>query len=204
MVQNKFNFCPDCGSKKIKTLNKGQKWLCSDCGFCLYNCIAGGVGVLIQNKNGEILLEKRAKEPRRGAFVYPGGFVNANETAEEACKRECFEECGIEIFDLKYLCSFPNTYEYKNVKYKTCDIFFTARISEDARLKAQKSEVTEFIWKKLPELSEIESLNLAFESTKKTMEFFLKQKKRHTNSCAENFNRSFEEEILLSDETKWL
>lgn len=202
MVQNKFNFCPKCGSKKIK--NSAQKWSCPDCGFCLYNCIATAVGVLIQNENSEILLEKRAKEPRKGALVYPGGFVDANETAEEACKREVFEECGIEIFDLKYLCSFPNTYEYKNMKYKTCDLFFTARISDDAKLKAQKSEVAEFVWKKVSGVEEIGSLNLAFESTKKTMEFFLNQSKIQKSECEENPDFASKEEFFLDDETKWL
>ncbi|MBP5751778.1 MAG: NUDIX hydrolase, partial [Treponema sp.] len=66
MKNNRFNFCPECGSKKIQTLMNGRKWLCPDCGFDLYNNVASAVGLLILNSRGEILMEKRAKEPRKG------------------------------------------------------------------------------------------------------------------------------------------
>ena len=122
---NDFNLCPNCGSKNIKNV-KNRKWLCQDCGFDLYNNVASAVGLIICDKENKILLEERAKEPKKGFLAFPGGFVDPDETAEQACIRECMEEIGAKPAELKYLCSFPNTYEYKNITYKTCDLFFEA------------------------------------------------------------------------------
>ena len=107
-MQNDFNFCPNCGGKNIQNVNM-RKWKCDDCGFTLYNNVAAAVGLVIQNKNGKVLFEKRAKEPRKGFLALPGGFVDPNETAEEACFRECKEEIGVEPLSVKYIATFPNT-----------------------------------------------------------------------------------------------
>ena len=60
---NDFKFCPECGGRNVSS-PKGRKWLCADCGFELYNNVASAVGLIIRNKEGRILLEKR----RDGAF----------------------------------------------------------------------------------------------------------------------------------------
>ena len=119
MEDNKFNFCPECGSQNIKTLMEGRKWKCNDCTFTLYNNVASAVGLLIRNSKGEFLFEKRAKAPRKGFLAFPGGFTDPGESAEEAALRECKEETGVRPASVKYLCSFANTYAYKNVVYKT-------------------------------------------------------------------------------------
>ena len=64
-MQNDFNFCPNCGGKNIQNLNM-RKWKCDDCGYTLYNNVAAAVGLVIQNAQGKILFEKRAKDPRKG------------------------------------------------------------------------------------------------------------------------------------------
>ncbi|MCR5081683.1 MAG: NUDIX domain-containing protein [Treponema sp.] len=169
MKDNVFNFCPDCGSKNIQTLLNGRKWFCPDCGFDLYNNVASAVGVVIENSKGEILFEKRAKNPRKGFLALPGGFCEPDETAEQSAVRECREEVGLEVCDIKFLCSFPNTYVYRDIIYKTCDIFFTAKIKEGAQIKMDESEVSEYVWVSADTMEEIEKIPLAFDSAKKTL-----------------------------------
>lgn len=176
MEGNKFIFCPQCGSKNIQTKLSGRKWQCPDCGFDLYNNIASAVGLVIANTNSEVLFEKRAKEPRKGYLVVPGGFTDPDETGEEAAARECTEETGVVPKKIKYLCSFPNVYPYKGITYKTCDMFFTAELPEGFVLHAQKSEVKEFEWIKIESVSDIEKIPLAFESAKKTLTKWLEEK----------------------------
>lgn len=174
-MQNDFNFCPNCGGKNIQNVNM-RKWKCDDCGFTLYNNVAAAVGLVIQNKNGKVLFEKRAKEPRKGFLALPGGFVDPNETAEEACFRECKEEIGVEPLSVKYIATFPNTYEYKKVLYKTCDIFFEAVLPENAELHAQEGEVLGFEEVSIKNEEDLKDVPLAFESARKTLTLWLKDK----------------------------
>ena len=54
------------------------------------------VDAIIQ-KNSQILLVKRKKEPFKGYLVLPGGFVNEGERVEDAVKREIKEETSLDI-----------------------------------------------------------------------------------------------------------
>ncbi len=175
-LKNDFKMCPMCGSSKIEN-HGNRKWICPACGFDLYCNVAAAVGVVIQDQYKNVLFEVRAKEPRKGFAAVPGGFVDFEESAEEAAIRECREEIGVEVDDVKYLCSAPNTYEYKNIEYKTCDIFFTAKLPAKFKtiedfiksLKAEESEVAGFASYRVESLEDIERIPLAFESARYTL-----------------------------------
>lgn len=174
-MQNDFNFCPNCGGKNIKNVNM-RKWACPDCNYSLYNNIAAAIGLIIKMPSGKILFEKRAKEPRKGFLALPGGFVDPNETAEDACFRECIEEIGVKPTSIKFIATFPNTYEYKNILYKTCDIFFEATLPQNAELKIQESEVLALEERFVRNQKDIEEIPLAFESAKKTLLKYIESK----------------------------
>lgn len=56
-----------------------------------------GVGCgIVFLKDDQILLLQRKKSPEAGAWGIPGGKVDFLETAEEAIRREAFEETGLE------------------------------------------------------------------------------------------------------------
>ncbi len=59
------------------------------------------VGVLIFNPQGELLLVRSHKW--RGLYVVPGGHIELGEKAQEAARREAFEETGLEVYDLEFL-----------------------------------------------------------------------------------------------------
>lgn len=180
-MKNDFNMCPMCGSKVIKNENN-RLWKCPDCGYVLYCNVAAAVGVIISDKNHNILLEVRAKEPRKGYLALPGGFIDPDESAEAAVIRECKEEIGVEVTGARFVCTNPNTYEYKNVEYKTCDMFFTADLPEEfasvdeyiKTLKKQDSEVESFVSCKVETLEDIEELPLAFGSSRETLKKWIK------------------------------
>ena len=48
--------------------------------------------VILFNEEGKVLLEERRDD---GYFDFPGGGIDIKETAEEAAKRELFEETGL-------------------------------------------------------------------------------------------------------------
>ena len=174
-MSNEFNYCPKCNSKNIQYKNN-RKWFCSDCGFDLYNNVASAVGCIITNKEGQVLFEVRGKEPKKNFLALPGGFCDPDETAEEAVKRECREELGIEVSNIHYLASFPNTYEYRSITYKTCDLFFTATLNEGEVFTEQKTEVLGTQWRDVREENFFQEL--AFESSKKALTKWIEEVKR--------------------------
>ena len=179
-MKNDFKLCPMCGSTKIEN-HGNRKWLCPDCGFDLYNNVASAVGIVIYDKYRNVLFEVRAKEPRRGFLAVPGGFVDFDESAEEAVIRECREEIGVPLEGAEFLCSAPNTYEYKGIEYKTCDIFFTVALPPQFEsiddfiksLKREESEVTAFEAHRVATPEDIEKIPLAFESARITLRRWL-------------------------------
>lgn len=54
--------------------------------------------VVFAREGGEayVLLVERGHEPYRGAWAFPGGFMEMDETAEECATRELREETGLE------------------------------------------------------------------------------------------------------------
>ncbi len=46
--------------------------------------------------NFKVLLIQRSQEPYQGLYALPGGFMNIEETLEEAAQRELKEETGLE------------------------------------------------------------------------------------------------------------
>lgn len=179
-LKNDFKLCPMCGSKNIEN-HGNRKWVCPDCAFDLYNNVASAVGVVIRDRYNNVLFEIRAKQPRKGFLALPGGFVDFDESAEEAVVRECREEIGVSVEGVKFLCTAPNTYEYKNIEYKTCDIFFTAELAPQFEtiddfiksLKAEESEVQGFVSYKVESLEDIEKIPLAFESARYTLKHLI-------------------------------
>jgi 8-oxo-dGTP diphosphatase len=56
------------------------------------------VAAAIVVHEGKVLLTKRAANQHLGGlWEFPGGKLEPGESPEEACARECREECGIEI-----------------------------------------------------------------------------------------------------------
>lgn len=53
------------------------------------------IGII--DKDDKILMIRRTKKEGELEWVFPGGKVRENETKEEACIREVFEETGIHV-----------------------------------------------------------------------------------------------------------
>ncbi|HEY9053284.1 MAG TPA: NUDIX domain-containing protein, partial [Rectinemataceae bacterium] len=119
-----FRWCPACSGPNIRGMG-GRGWTCPDCGFELYSNVAAAAGLILE-LGGEIVLLRRAKDPRKGFLAFPGGFVDPGESAWDCLARECDEELGWKPEKADFVGSYPNLYVYKGVPYATCDLFFSA------------------------------------------------------------------------------
>lgn len=69
-----------------------------------------GIGILVF-KDGKVLLGKRKESHGKGEYASPGGHLEFGESVEECIKRECLEEAGIKIKNVKFL-RFSNMRKY--------------------------------------------------------------------------------------------
>lgn len=140
-----MKFCPSCKSKSV-LFDGIKKYSCKDCGWEFFQNTASAVAGLLEFK-GKVMAVRRNCEPGKGLLDFPGGFVDPDESAEQALKRELNEELGISVntTQFRYIGSSPNTYLYKGTAYKTCDLFFTVRLS-DTDFQTDKKEIMDIEW----------------------------------------------------------
>lgn len=173
LLTHQFHHCPRCGSEALKRLDdRGME--CPDCGFRFYINPGIATGALIANEQGALLLIRRAKDPGRGKLGIPGGFVEINEMCEAAVLREVREEVGLECRITGYVCSHPNDYIYRDVRYPILDFFYTCEIT-GGTLRADPAEVSDAFFVK-PE--SIDFNDIAFPSIRHAIESFIARKIR--------------------------
>ena len=156
-----FRHCPRCGFGPGVPVER-QVLSCPSCGFHLHFNPAVAAGVIVSRGDGRVLLLERAREPAKGLFGIPGGFVDTGEDAEEAARRETLEETGLEVEDVRYLGGWRNLYPWRGVDYPVLDLYFTARAREGATAHARE-QVACCVWAR-PE--EVDPMALAFDSTR--------------------------------------
>lgn len=161
-----FKYCPNCSSQNLTYVNN-FKLYCSDCDFVLYHNIAAAVAIIFTYED-KILFTERNVDPDKGKLDLPGGFIDPNETAEEAACREISEELGLTITssDLTYITTSPNNYLYKNVPYRTMDIFYECQLKSDVISINAADEIKSLIWIKR---SEIDLNKIGFVSIRKVI-----------------------------------
>jgi len=99
-----MKFCTLCGNKlilRIPEADDRERHVCNACGHVHYlnpRIIVCAIPVW----EDRILLCKRAIEPHYGLWTLPGGFMENDETTQNAASRETLEEAGasIEVHDL--------------------------------------------------------------------------------------------------------
>ena len=74
-----------------------------------YHNAAPTCAVLVE-RDGRVLLGRRAIEPERGRWDLPGGFCEPGETPEAAAIRELAEEAGVTIRVTRFLGHVPDVY----------------------------------------------------------------------------------------------
>ncbi|MDH5480903.1 MAG: NUDIX hydrolase [Nitrosomonas sp.] len=107
-----MNFCSECGSTVELCIPDGDtlpRYVCPICHTIHYQNPKMVVGCIPEWED-KILLCRRAIEPRLGWWTLPAGFMENDETLEQAAARETLEEANarVEIGDLYAVYSLPH------------------------------------------------------------------------------------------------
>lgn len=164
-----MKFCTHCGEAivlKVPESDNRERHVCGDCGTIHYQNPKIIAGCLIP-QNDQVLLCRRAIEPRRGFWTLPAGFMENDETTQQAAARETWEEANarVRVGDLYTL--------FNLVHINQIYLFFRAELIEPGFAAGKESlEVKLFAREEIP------WERLAFAVIRKTLEFHFADRER--------------------------
>lgn len=158
-----MNFCSQCGETVVQRIPDGDNRLrhvCSSCQTIHYQN-PRIVAACLPVWGEQVLLCRRAIEPRRGYWTLPAGFMENGETIQQAAQRETWEEACARVDNLQLYTLFD--LPHINQVY----MFFRAELADlDFAVGEESLEVRLF------EQSEVPWSELAFPTMGRTLECF--------------------------------
>ena len=147
-MASNLNFCSRCGSRLRLGEVEGEhreRLVCDSCGHIVYVNPRLVVTAFPVTDDGDLVLLRRGIEPGYGSWAQPGGFLEVDETVNQAAIRETLEETGLliepgEIIGL-----------YTRLEAAVVTIAFEARIVGGAAIATPEAlEVRSFAPAKIP------------------------------------------------------
>lgn len=92
-ILDAWRFCPRCGAEGE---HRGNHFACLTCAHVAWSNPAPAVQALVE-RDGRLLLGRRAYEPSAGMWDLPGGFLEEDEHPLTALVRELREETGLDV-----------------------------------------------------------------------------------------------------------
>ena len=149
------------------------RYVCGSCGTIHYQnpkLVVGSIPVWEDGGKMQILLCKRAIEPRYGYWTLPAGFMENGETTEQAAIRETIEEAGanIELHPLFSLLNVPHVHQVH--------LFYRATLKD-----LDYAAGTESLEVKLFGAADIPWPEIAFPTVTHTLQYFLEDYEKARN-----------------------
>lgn len=147
-----YRYCPFCG-KKLDNKVEEQKTrkFCDDCQWTYYPHVAGAVVAIIV-RGGKVLMVQRNREPYKGTWMFPAGFVDYGEHPKEALEREVWEETGLRLVKAELVDVLQSEDDYRSPGHFS--FFYRAEV-KNGEIKTDEEENNAIEWfdlKKLPKI----------------------------------------------------
>ncbi len=158
-----MKFCSHCASSltiKIPADDSRERHVCESCGSIHYQNPRNVVGS-IPIFGEQVLLCRRAIEPRHGYWTLPAGFMELGESTSSGAARETLEEAGV-IVTMGPLYSLLNVPHAEQVHL----FYLATMLSPDFAAGEESLEVALFHEKDIP------WKKIAFPTVKQTLEWF--------------------------------
>ena len=173
-----IRFCRACGTAvqyRVPADDNRERAVCPACGTVHYENPLNVVGT-VPVWGEQVLLCKRAIEPRYGLWTLPAGFLELGETSAQGAVRETLEESGAQI-ELGALFSVLDV-----VRVGQVHLFYLATMTSPAldpgseTLEARLFREDEIPWEQI-----------AFRTVRETLRFFFEDRRRarFTLHCAD-------------------
>jgi ADP-ribose pyrophosphatase YjhB (NUDIX family) len=177
-ARDPIRFCRACGTAvayRIPPDDNRERAVCPACGTVHYENPLNVVGT-VPVWGEQVLLCKRAIEPRYGLWTLPAGFLELGETSAQGAVRETLEESGAQI-ELGALFSVLDA-----VRVGQVHLFYLATMTSPAldpgseTLEARLFREDEIPWEQI-----------AFRTVRETLRFFFEDRRRarFTLHCAD-------------------
>jgi 8-oxo-dGTP diphosphatase len=164
-----LKYCPKCGGLlRLQAVanDPKERLVCQLCGFVFYQdpkVSACTIPVL----DGKVVLVRRAIDPGRGLWVFPGGYMDQDETVTEAAERETLEEVNLTVRTTELV----GVYSYRTSVVVV--VYACAVLGGELQIDRESEEVRAFAKGEIPwEL-------LAFPSTRDALRDFLGREMGH-------------------------
>ena len=141
-----MKYCSSCGgrvSRKTPENDTHERWVCDDCATIHYQNPLIVVGCVAE-RDGKVLLCKRAIEPRHGYWTVPAGFMELGETIAGGAARETLEEACATV-ELGHLFASVDVIDAGQVH-----LFFSGQLVSDYGVGDESLEVALFSEDEIP------------------------------------------------------
>ena len=91
--------------------------------------------VMTREKDARVLLVKRGRDPFKGMWALPGGFMEMDETTEECAIRELQEETGLKVDEVFQVGAYSAL--DRDPRHRTVSVAYIALVDKERPVKGQ-------------------------------------------------------------------
>ena len=110
------------------------------------------VDAILISKQNSVLLIERGREPFKGKWALPGGFIDMDEELETACRRELEEETGLRVGELKQFRAYGGV--NRDPRHRTISVIFYA-FTDTELLACAGDDAAKAQWFSIDQLPEL-------------------------------------------------
>ena len=146
-----MKFCGECGhagSMRVPPDDNRERFICDNCWHIHYDNPRVIVGVLPTLGN-QVLLCKRAIEPRKGYWTLPAGFLENGESCADGAIRETWEEALASVANEQLYCLFDLPYINQIYMFFRAEMTKNEYSSGPESLEVELFDEEQIPWKEL-------------------------------------------------------
>jgi ADP-ribose pyrophosphatase YjhB (NUDIX family) len=121
-----WKHCPRCATELEHAPGRVD---CPSCGFRAHSHSETTVGAIVVDDEGRVLLVRRARDPYKGTWDVPGGFLEEGEAPLEGLRRELQEETALDVEPGRFVNALLDRYGTGEDAATTLNLYWEATVA---------------------------------------------------------------------------